>query len=242
MAVIGRQKRLTQECLHNGGFFSGKLMVYPSQNRIVVDGQEKVLQPKVMELLVLLCAARGETVTKETLIASLWPQVRVGPDSLANTMARLRRAIGDNAKQPDYIETVQSKGYRWLQAVVLEKSAFKPTQVNLVFFSLILLICLLVAGVSLFLPSDKAKEHHTFPYTDLYIETTEDGLVVEVGIEGELTEEKKAKMLEDIKRITGQENTGMQFTLDDPDVCQQTAGTKAQPVHCQSKGKRAQQD
>ncbi|WDE04838.1 winged helix-turn-helix domain-containing protein [Thalassomonas viridans] len=236
-SLFGREKTVTAGLLHKHGFSCGKLRVFPSQNRILFDGQSISVQPKIMELLVLLCAASGETVSKEKLTAELWPDVHVGPDSLANTMTRLRRALGDSAKKPLFIETVQSKGYRWLQAVTVEQAGFKANKPGLALLALVLL----VAGGSFFLPDRKHEEAQDFPYTDLYIEQTEEGLLVEVGIKGELTEEKKAQMFEDIKRITGQENTGMQFTLDDPDVCRQTAGTTAQPAHCR-KGRRAQQD
>ena len=38
----------------------------------------------------------------------------------------------------------------------------------------------------------------------------------EVGIEGKLTKEKELAMLEEIKRITGEETSGMVFTVDEP--------------------------
>ena len=238
MVVIAKEKAGAINALSSSVFSTGKLTVYPSQNRILLEGSSKTLQPKIMELLILLCATQGQTLSKDELIISLWPEVHVGPDSLANTMTRLRRALGDNARQPEFIETVQSKGYRWLQTVKVEKpmvqSRLKARPLLFLVLPLTFVITLGGIGGAIFIVGDEDNEQQGFPYKDLYIEETADGLVVEVGIKGELTEEKKAQMLKDIKRITGNNDTNMEFTLDDPQVCQQTAGEKNQAVHCKT--------
>lgn len=75
------------------------------------------LEPKVMELLVLLAANPGQVLGRERIVEALWPQVVVGDDSLARTVSKLRQALGDDARQPRYIETLSKRGYRLLAPV-----------------------------------------------------------------------------------------------------------------------------
>jgi len=198
-------------------FSTGDVSVNFSQNVITRGGKTNVLQPKILELLVLLCSAQGETLTKKELIDALWPDTVVGPDSLANSMARLRKALGDDAKNPQFIETIQRKGYRWLQpAEISEASSTWLQQWPNKSKSITLLSIIIVISLMLFFPSFiENDEPEEFLFPDISIKKLADGgYEIEAGIEGELTEEKKAAMLKEIKRITGEENSGMEFTVD----------------------------
>ena len=81
-----------------------------------------------MDLLFVLAADAGQVVTREQLMASLWPGLVMGEDSLARTVSKLRQALGDDAKAPQYIETIAKRGYR-LRAQV-ETAAPLPTDVT----------------------------------------------------------------------------------------------------------------
>lgn len=70
------------------------------------------LEPKVMDLLFVLASQAGQVVTREQLMARLWPGLVMGEDSLARTVSKLRQALGDDAKAPQYIETIAKRGYR----------------------------------------------------------------------------------------------------------------------------------
>jgi transcriptional activator of cad operon len=70
------------------------------------------LEPKVADLLFLLASRRGEAVTREEIMDALWPGQVVGEDSLARAVFKLRQALGDDAKSPQYIETLSKRGYR----------------------------------------------------------------------------------------------------------------------------------
>lgn len=80
-------------------------------------GGQQRLEPKVMDLLVLLAAQHGRVVSREDIMAALWPGLVVGDDSLARTVSKLRQALGDDAKAPRYIETITKRGYRLLAPV-----------------------------------------------------------------------------------------------------------------------------
>lgn len=207
-------RKLTISKMMKTQFKTADVIVNVSQNNILRGGKTYNLQPKVLELLVLLCSAKAETLSKQELISALWPDTVVGPDSLANSMARLRKALGDDAREPKYIQTVQRKGYRWLQPVNLlqKKSSFQSKYILVG-----ILFTVVIGGLTImFLPSFvEQKESEEFLFPDLSIKKLPDGgYEIQAGIEGKLTKEKKAAMLKEIKRITGEENSGMEFTID----------------------------
>lgn len=70
-----------------------------------------------MDMLFLLASQAGQVVTREQLMATLWPGLVVGEDSLARTVSKLRQSLGDDAKAPRYIETIAKRGYRLLADV-----------------------------------------------------------------------------------------------------------------------------
>jgi DNA-binding winged helix-turn-helix (wHTH) protein len=211
-------------------FATGSLIVNFSQNQITLDGEELILQPKVLELLVNLCAANGTTLSKQELIDRLWPDTIVGPESLANTMARLRKTLNDDAKNPLFIKTVQRKGYLWLPSVVPVKEDKKAFNIK----SLMMVSGVFVVAVLLYIFAQPEPEE--FPFPDLSIQKLEGGgYEIEVGIDGELTEEKKVAMLKELKRITGEEYSGMEFTVDPvaPECANKSTDNNKQ--HCEDK-------
>jgi TolB-like protein/DNA-binding winged helix-turn-helix (wHTH) protein/Flp pilus assembly protein TadD len=79
------------------------------------DGKTNRLQDQPMQILDELLKQRGEVVTREQLIARLWPTGIVEFDTgLNSAMRKLRIALGDDAETPRYIETLPRKGYRFI--------------------------------------------------------------------------------------------------------------------------------
>lgn len=76
-----------------------------------------------MDLLFALAARRGQVVSREDLMQALWPDVVVGDDSLARTVSKLRQALGDDARSPNYLETIAKRGYRLVAEDVVEAPA-----------------------------------------------------------------------------------------------------------------------
>ncbi|WP_163839550.1 winged helix-turn-helix domain-containing protein [Pseudoxanthomonas sacheonensis] len=81
------------------------------------------VEPKVMDLLLLLASQPGQVVTRERIMDALWPGLVVGEDSLARTVSKLRQALGDDARSPRYVETISKRGYRLLAEVGAAMSA-----------------------------------------------------------------------------------------------------------------------
>jgi transcriptional activator of cad operon len=72
------------------------------------------LEPKVMELLLLLAAQPGRVWSRDDIMQQLWPGLVVGEDTLARAVFKLRKSLGDDAKAPRFIETIPKRGYRWI--------------------------------------------------------------------------------------------------------------------------------
>lgn len=98
-------------------FYAGEWLVIPSRLRIERNGESQSIEPKVMDLLVLLASRPGEVVTHDEILSRLWPGVIVGDDTLARCVSKLRRAFGDDPKSPSYVETVSKRGYRLIAAI-----------------------------------------------------------------------------------------------------------------------------
>jgi TolB-like protein/DNA-binding winged helix-turn-helix (wHTH) protein len=79
------------------------------------DGAVTRLQDQPLQVLVELLSHPGELVTREQLIARLWPKGVVDYETGLNTVVRkLRVALGEDANAPRYIETIPRKGYRFI--------------------------------------------------------------------------------------------------------------------------------
>jgi TolB-like protein/DNA-binding winged helix-turn-helix (wHTH) protein len=82
------------------------------------DGRRIVLQDQPLQVLCELLAHPGELVTREQLIARLWPRQVVDFDTGLNSAVRkLRIALQDEADSARYIETVPRKGYRFVGTI-----------------------------------------------------------------------------------------------------------------------------
>jgi hypothetical protein len=85
---------------------------FDSVRREIRRGAEEVhLSPKGFELLCVLAASRPRAMAKEQLFERLWPGVFVSEASLAGLVAEIRRAIGEDAREPRFLRTVHGFGY-----------------------------------------------------------------------------------------------------------------------------------
>lgn len=81
------------------------------------------LRARARELLVLLIENRHRFVPKEEILQTVWSGVRVADSSVAQCVSELRHALGDDPKQPRYIETRIKAGYRFIAPLY-----HKPTE------------------------------------------------------------------------------------------------------------------
>lgn len=77
------------------------------------------LERRPFDLLVMLVQRRAGVVSREEIIAALWPEnVIIDFDSGVNTLVRkIRNALGDSPDEPRFVETVPGRGYRFIAEV-----------------------------------------------------------------------------------------------------------------------------
>src|SRR6266852_1282208 len=95
----------------------GAWCVNPASGQISRDGETARVEVRTMRLLVCLAEHAGEVVSIDDLLDQVWSDVTVSPDSVYQAVTSLRRLLGDDPKQPAYIETVPRRGYRLVATV-----------------------------------------------------------------------------------------------------------------------------
>ena len=72
------------------------------------------VEPKAHAVLLVLLSRSGEAVEREALLDTVWGHRHVTPSVLNRIVAQLRRALGDDASHPRYIQTLHGRGYRFM--------------------------------------------------------------------------------------------------------------------------------
>src|SRR3954447_12977028 len=101
----------TAELAARDGFRLGNVVVCPPTRRLRGPSGSIDVEPRVMQVLVVLADAAGQVVTRETLFNRCWGSVYVGDDSLNRAVAAVRRAAA-LAGGGFEIETIPRTGYR----------------------------------------------------------------------------------------------------------------------------------
>ncbi|MEM7355085.1 MAG: winged helix-turn-helix domain-containing protein [Acidobacteriota bacterium] len=99
-------------------FRFGPWLVEPRRLLLRSDTDEVRIEPRAMSVLTYLAARASEVVGREELAQTVWSDVTVCDAAITQAIVRLRRALGDDPKQPTFIETVPKIGYRIIAAVV----------------------------------------------------------------------------------------------------------------------------
>jgi Tol biopolymer transport system component/DNA-binding winged helix-turn-helix (wHTH) protein len=97
----------------------GDVSVDPGRMAVWKSGQAVALEPKAYDVLILLLQHRDRLVSKDELLNTVWKDTFVTPNVLTRAIVQLRKAIGDDAQEGRYIETVAKRGYRFVAPVSL---------------------------------------------------------------------------------------------------------------------------
>jgi TolB-like protein/DNA-binding winged helix-turn-helix (wHTH) protein len=95
----------------------GEFTLVPTEKRLMCESRVVPLAPKAFDTLVLLVENQGRLIQKDDLLKSLWPGSVVEEQALAHNVSQLRKALGDPAADPKFIETVPKRGYRFIAPV-----------------------------------------------------------------------------------------------------------------------------
>ena len=105
--------------------FSGHTLS-PARRTLVRDGRELPLIPRCFDLLVLLVEHRNEALSRNDILDAVWSDVAVSDGALSQAVRVLRRALGDDPREPTFIRTVPRHGYRFVCDVVEEPDDAPP--------------------------------------------------------------------------------------------------------------------
>ncbi len=90
----------------------GEWHFHPASGELRRGAEARRLEPRAARTLELLCEARGGVVSHEQLIQEVWSGRTLSDNSVAVVVGQLRRALGDDARDPRLIETIPKRGYR----------------------------------------------------------------------------------------------------------------------------------
>ena len=92
-------------------------VVDPGSWKLTCDGEVVHLEPVVLKLLIYLISHRDRLVSREELMDTVWGDTIISESALTKAVARLRKALQDDSGHPSYLETVHSRGYRFIATV-----------------------------------------------------------------------------------------------------------------------------
>ncbi len=117
-AVLRRSRAGRQSLAAAERLVSGDLVFDRRSRRAWLSSQELSLTPKAVALLEYLITHPDELLTRDRLLDAVWGwDYPAGIRAVDTRIAELRRALGDDATQPRYIETAPAQGYRFVGSV-----------------------------------------------------------------------------------------------------------------------------
>jgi len=90
---------------------------------LIKAGERMPVEPKTFRVLLFLLRNPQKLIAKEELLNAVWGDVAVTENSLTRAIAKLRSLLGDEIRNPRYIETVATVGYRFLYRVEISEDA-----------------------------------------------------------------------------------------------------------------------
>jgi DNA-binding winged helix-turn-helix (wHTH) protein/TolB-like protein/Flp pilus assembly protein TadD len=113
--------------LHNSSaFLFDDIRVEPANFRAFKAGQAISLEPKTLKLLIFLIENRGRLIEKEEILDAIWNGTHVTENALTREIGKLRKTLGDDPKAPKYIQTVHTRGYRFIAELDEAKGEKNP--------------------------------------------------------------------------------------------------------------------
>ena len=103
-------------------FRLGVWLVEPRLNRLTRNGESIQIELKMMDVLVCLARNAGEVVTRGHLVDSVWDEGFVADNTITHAVAELRKAFGDDHRDPRFIETIHRRGYRLIAPVHINEA------------------------------------------------------------------------------------------------------------------------
>ncbi|HEY0432172.1 MAG TPA: transcriptional regulator, partial [Pyrinomonadaceae bacterium] len=95
----------------------GPFRLDASERLLTRAGERVPLTEKAFDTLAALVRRGSRLVSKEELIAEVWPDAFVEENNLDKSISAIRQALGEKPSAPEYVETVRGRGYRFVAPV-----------------------------------------------------------------------------------------------------------------------------
>lgn len=92
-----------------------------AEHRLTRDGEPVSITPKVFDTLVTLVSHAGRLVEKREILRAVWPETVVEEGNVAHNVSVLRKTLGRGKTDQRYIETIPTRGYRFVADVTVEE-------------------------------------------------------------------------------------------------------------------------
>lgn len=141
------KNKLDTDKIHFGPF------ILDVREALLFKGGERInIRPQALEVLIYLLQNKGKVISRKEIANLLWPENYVEEEQGLNVVMRtLRQILDDNSKSPKYIETIPTRGYRFISNSEIPRPAdfkfsAKPLQRRAFAFG-IFITFLIVTGV-----------------------------------------------------------------------------------------------
>ena len=131
VVAMVRRVGLSKQKSDEGPIFCGNLIIDPTTYEVFLDEDRLMLTPTEFKLLYLLAKNRHKTLSQEFILRIIWAEDIEAGNTLKKYIQRLRRKLGDNARNPTWIKTVHGIGYRFSSPSSARPSAPAETDLQL---------------------------------------------------------------------------------------------------------------
>ena len=113
VAALMRRTGLSKQRTGERPVECGDLLINPATHEVFLDSTRLMLTPTEFKLLYLLAKNRHVTLSQQFIQRTMWAGNEEAAQALKKYIQRLRRKLGDNARNPRWIKTVHGVGYRF---------------------------------------------------------------------------------------------------------------------------------
>ena len=136
-------------------FRLGEWLVEPRRDQVIGADQRIKIEPRAMRLLICLSEHPGEVVTREQLLEEVWQGAFVSDEVLTSAVRKLRKALGDDAHAPRFIQTLPGEGYRLNAPVSRITTKEAPRKKPARFWALVVAATIMTGAVAFFILPDR---------------------------------------------------------------------------------------
>ncbi len=116
------------------GFYLDEWRIEPRSGRISNESTRGQIEPKIMDVLVLLAENYPEVVQKKVFFDSVWHDVNVVEHVLSRAISEIRRVLSDDPREPKFIETLPKIGYRLMKPPIplsADRAAYREAPLSI---------------------------------------------------------------------------------------------------------------